>query len=63
MSKLEKGELLEYLEIWKDAFKKAVKKSRFLSMMKKAQQIELARIEQAYQQIRELIQGLNDSKP
>jgi len=54
--KFKEEELLEYLEIWKDAFKKAVKKSKLLSMMKKdVQQIELMRIEQAYQQIKERI--------
>lgn len=59
MSTLKKEELLEYLEIWKDAFKATVKKSKLISMMKKdIKEIELKRIEQAYQQIKEMIQEL-----
>jgi len=56
MSKLKEKELLEYLEIWKDAFKKALKRCKLISMMKKEiKQTELGRTEQSYQQIKEMI--------
>ncbi len=56
MERLDQDELLEYLEIWKDGFKKAVEKSKFLSALnKEIKKAELERIEQAYKQVMELI--------